>query len=113
MRERSSLRRVRCRVSSRSSRNSAEGTKLGREPPLLQQISNPLGILDVSLASSHGFDMLSIDHQQLEVAFQQIVDGFPEHPGALHRHMRHPKLLSRSRKFNRSAVIVLKVRRSL
>src|SRR2546422_3209494 len=89
MRERSSLRRVRCRVSSRSSRSCAEGTKLGREPPMLQEIGNPLGVFEVGLATSDGFDMLGIDHQQLEVAFQQIVNGFPEHASTLHSDMRH------------------------
>ena len=61
----------------------------GAQQPMLQQIGDPFGISYVGLASRHRFEVLGINHQQFEVPFQQIVDGFPEHPGTLHGHMGH------------------------
>ena len=34
---------------------------------------------DVRLPPRNGFDVLCVDHHHLQVAFQDIEDGFPEH----------------------------------
>jgi hypothetical protein len=44
----------------------------GFEQAVLEQISNPLGITHLRLASRHRFDVLGVDHQPFKVAFQQI-----------------------------------------
>src|SRR5262249_25378069 len=58
---------------------------------MLQQLRDPLGILDVGLAPWKRFDMLSVNHQQFHLPFQNVVDRLPEHPGALHGYMRAPR----------------------
>ena len=52
-----------------------------------QQVGDPLGILDVGLTTRHRLDVPSVDYQKGEVCLQQVVDGFPIDPGALHGHV--------------------------
>jgi hypothetical protein len=65
-RVRSSLALVRERVRSRASRCHTGGIKLGRSNPCVPQVRNPFRILDIRLASRHGFDMLGVDHQEFQ-----------------------------------------------
>ena len=41
----------------------------GAQQTMPQEIGDPLGVFDVRLASWHGFDVLGIDDQHLNVAF--------------------------------------------
>src|SRR2546421_123614 len=52
-----------------------------------QKISDPFSIFDIRFPPWYRFDMLSIDQEQFHMSLQQVVDGFPEDPGTLHRHM--------------------------
>ena len=56
---------------------------------MLEQLSNPLAILDIGLAPGHGFDALSIHQHDLALTFENIPDGLPVHAGGLHRHLSH------------------------
>src|SRR5215475_1494179 len=69
----------------------ARWNKTALQQPMLQQLRDPLGILDVGLAPWKRFDMLSVNHQQFHLPFQNVVDRLPEHPGALHGYMRAPR----------------------
>ena len=56
---------------------------------MTEQIADPLRIGHVGLATRHGLDVLRIDDQQLEMAFEQIVDGLPINASAFHRDVSH------------------------
>ena len=58
---------------------------------MLKQISNPLRIFHIRLATWNSFDMLSIDHQQFKMTFQDVVHGFSEHSSTLHCYMGDPE----------------------
>ena len=47
---------------------------------MLEQVGNPLGVFDIRLAPRYCFDMVRVHHQDFQVAFQDIEDGFPEIP---------------------------------
>jgi hypothetical protein len=47
---------------------------------MLEQLAQPLGILDVGLAPGDVLDVLSVDQEQLEVVLQQVVDRLPIRP---------------------------------
>src|SRR5213076_2416102 len=68
--------------------NGLGGYKARSQQSMQQQIGNPLRILHVGLAPGHVLDVLCIGHDQLERSFQNGVDRFPVHPGALHGHVR-------------------------
>ena len=68
--------------------------RLGRhearpQQPSFQQLTEPLGILDVGLATGKVLDMLSVDQQQLEVVLKYRPHRLPVHARGLHRHLRH------------------------
>ena len=65
----------------------AVGHEAGAQQPVTQQVGEPLAVLDVGLAPWHRLDVLRVDQQQLDLAFQQVPDRLPIHPGALHRQM--------------------------
>ena len=46
---------------------------------MLQEIRNPFGIFDIGLAARHGFDVLRIDQQELELLFQEVPNRSPIH----------------------------------
>jgi hypothetical protein len=55
---------------------------------VLEQLAQPLGVLDVGLAPGHVLDVLGVDQRELEVILEQVVDGLPVDAGGLHRHVR-------------------------
>ena len=59
----------------------------GLEQAVAQQIGDPFGILDVRLATGHGFDVLGVGEQHLKLALEQVIGGLPVHAGALHGHV--------------------------
>jgi hypothetical protein len=50
-----------------------------------QQVADPLAVLHVGLAPRHGFDVLGVGHDHLEVVLQRRIDRLPVDAGALHR----------------------------
>ena len=69
---------------------SAGGDKAPFQKPMLQQLGDPLRVPDIALASRHALQMLGVDQQHREEAFQQIVNRLPEDPGRFHGHVGHP-----------------------
>jgi hypothetical protein len=66
---------------------------------VVEQIGDPLGVLDIGLAPRDGFQvlgiahqLLGIAHQHLEMAFEHIKDGFPVAGCTLHGNMGHPQI---------------------
>src|SRR5262249_40286207 len=57
------------------------------EQAMLQQPRDPLTILDIGLPPWNRLDVLGVDEDELEAALQNLVDGSPVDPGALHRHV--------------------------
>src|SRR6266566_4163802 len=86
-RDRSATKLVRSRLSSRKSRNTVLGTKLGLQQSVLQQLSNPLTVFDVSLSSRYVPHVCGIGQQQVKLPFQQVSDRAPINSRTLHRHM--------------------------
>ena len=61
---------------------------------MTEQVSDPLGVLDVGLATGHCLDVLSVDHQQLRSeALQHVVDRLPVDARALHGDRRDMLLI--------------------
>jgi len=54
---------------------------------MLEQVSNPFGVFDIRFATRDRLDMVRVHHQDFQVAFQDIKDGFPEDPSTFHSHM--------------------------
>ncbi len=54
---------------------------------MTQQIRNPLGILDVGLASRQRLHVRRVHQRQIDMPLQQIPYGLPVRPRALHRHV--------------------------
>jgi hypothetical protein len=53
------------------------------------QALQPLGVVDVTLATRHCFAVASIgEHDGQPVLFQNLIDRYPVHAGGLHRHGR-------------------------
>jgi hypothetical protein len=52
-----------------------------------QELGDPLRILDVGLASGHGFDMLRIEQPDREDPLEEGIDRFPLVASALKAHM--------------------------
>jgi hypothetical protein len=44
---------------------------------VLEQLGDPLGVLDVGLAPRDVLDVAGVDQHQLEAAFQEVVDRLP------------------------------------
>ena len=55
---------------------------------MAQQISDPFGILDVRLATGHGFDVLGVGQQHLELSLKQVERRLPVNARALHSDVR-------------------------
>jgi hypothetical protein len=55
---------------------------------MLEQVGDPLGILDIRLAPRHGLDVRGSDDQHLKLVFEDVVDGLPIDAGTLHGHVR-------------------------
>ena len=94
-RDRSATQLVRSRLSSRKSRSTVSGTKLGFSSPCCISLSNPLAVFYVRLSSRHILDMGRIGQQQLKLSFQQVPDRSPVDSRALHgdhsqMHLREP-----------------------
>ena len=56
---------------------------------MLQQLGYPLAILRVRFPARHGLDVLSIDENHLDPAFQQIPDRFPVDARCFHGQVRY------------------------
>jgi hypothetical protein len=59
----------------------------GAQQAMAQQVGDPLGVFDVGLAPWDRLDVLRIDDQHLEAAFQQVVDRLPKHSRGFHCHL--------------------------
>ncbi len=55
----------------------------------LQQMCDPLRIGHIGFAAGDFFDMARIDQQQFEPSVQNVPDGFPQHTGRFHGHVRN------------------------
>jgi hypothetical protein len=75
-----------------------------------EQVGNPLGIVDIGLATGHGLDVLRIDDQDCDGGLQEIGAWLPVFAGTLHRNMVLSCGMRPSPHWRRSAVIVEKVR---
>jgi hypothetical protein len=64
------------------------GNEAGTQQPMPQEVGNPFRVAHIRLAARHCLYVASIDHEQFEGAFQQVINRFPKDPGRLHRHMR-------------------------
>src|SRR5229473_4951543 len=60
---------------------------------VLQQIRDPLAVFLVRLPARHGFDVLRIHQQHLELLRKNVPHRLPVHSGRLHGRMRHAALL--------------------
>ena len=56
----------------------------GREQAVLEQLGDPLGVLDVGLAAGDLLDVLGVDQHHLEAALQQVEDRLPVDAGRFH-----------------------------
>ena len=57
---------------------------------MAQQLSDPLSILNIALSPRHRFHVGGIGNDQLEVAFQKIVNRHPVIAGRFHGHVSGP-----------------------
>ncbi len=55
----------------------ARWDEAGAHESMGQELSDPLRIFDVGLASGHGLDVRGIEQPDLKGAFEQVEDGFP------------------------------------
>jgi len=62
----------------------------GAQQTVPQQVRQPFRVTHISLTARHGFDVLRIHQQHVEIAFQDIEHWLPVFTGALHRDMGHP-----------------------
>lgn len=46
---------------------------------MVEQIGNPLGIVGLALTAWYCFEMLSVDHQHIDLAFTQMIYRFSAH----------------------------------
>jgi len=54
------------------------GDEAPTHQPMAQQLGQPLGVLDIGLASGHGLDVGGVDDEQLDLALQQVIDRTPK-----------------------------------
>src|ERR1700722_3959059 len=69
------------------------GHKTPAEQSVLQQIRDPLAVFLVRLPARHGFDVLCIHQQHLELLRENVPHRLPVHSRGLHGRMRHAALL--------------------
>ena len=83
----------------------------GREQAVLEQLGDPLGVLDVGLAAGDLLDVLGVDQDHLEAALQEVEDRLPVDARSIPwRRGVTPSASSQSASASRSAVMVPKVR---
>src|ERR1022692_346191 len=63
--------------------------KTSLQQSVLEQLRDPLRILNVGLAPWYLFDVLRVDQQDLELIFQQVPDRLPVDPRRFHGQMRY------------------------
>ena len=64
------------------------GDEAPAQQAVLEELRDPLGIQGILLPAGQGLDVLRVDHEDLlEVPLQDVADGLPVDPRALHRHM--------------------------
>ena len=68
------------------------GTKLAEQPGL-GELAQPLGILDVGLATRDLLDVPGVDQHALKPVLKDRPHGPPEHPGRFHHDLRHTERL--------------------
>ena len=56
----------------------------GGEQAVLEQLGDPLGILDVGLAAGDGLESLGVDQHDRHATFQDVEDRLPVHAGRFH-----------------------------
>src|SRR5258708_6175636 len=72
----------------------AVGHKTCLEQPMLMELGQPLGILDVGLAAGDRLCIAGIDQREFETpCFEHIPGRLPVNSGALHRHLFHAQTL--------------------
>ena len=54
-----------------------------------QQVSDPLGVLDIGLATRYRFDVLRVGQEDFELTLQQVERRLPIHAGTLHGDVGH------------------------
>jgi hypothetical protein len=59
------------------------------QQPGLEQLRQPLAVLDVRLPSGDVLHMAGVHQQEGKAVLQKVVDGLPIDSGGLHGHMRH------------------------
>jgi hypothetical protein len=60
------------------------------QKPVLEQLGDPLTVLDVGLTPRHRLDVLGVAQDQLEEPLEQVPDRLPVHPGRFHRNVGDP-----------------------
>jgi len=58
----------------------------GAQQPVAQQVRQPLGVLDIGLATGNRLDVIGIDDEDLALLFQQVEHRTPVRPRRLHDH---------------------------
>jgi hypothetical protein len=53
----------------------------------LEQLSDPLAVADIGLATGHLLDVLSVDQEEFKDPFHEVPDGFPVDASGLHGDM--------------------------
>lgn len=86
-RERSWICVLRYRVRFLSVRIRLGRHEAGLQQPGLEQLAEPLRILDVGLATGNRLDMTSVDERQLEVILEDRPHRLPVDAGSLHRNL--------------------------
>jgi hypothetical protein len=66
---------------------SGRGDETGGEQAVGHELAQPHRIVLVGLAAGHMLNMVSVDHQQRELVFEQGIDGLPVLAGTLHGDM--------------------------
>src|SRR5688572_20394636 len=60
---------------------------------MTEQVSNPLGVTHIRLASRHRLDVLRVDDEDSEEPLAKVLDRATVSAAALQRHMRAPRRL--------------------
>jgi hypothetical protein len=63
-----------------------------REQAVLEQLGDPLGVLDVGLPPRHLLDVPGVDQHQVESTLEQVPDRLPGDAGGLHGEVADPPL---------------------
>jgi hypothetical protein len=71
----------------------SRGHETPAEQSVPQQVRNPLAVFLVRLPTGHGFDVLRVHQQHLELLRKNVPHRLPVHAGRLHGYMRYAALL--------------------